>query len=111
MTPSAIMFNKTAKTWRKTVGAINEYSEKSYTWTARITVFKCALQPVSGKDAQTIEGQAILASHRLYCAYGTDILCEDRVECDSKLYLVKWVDNESNRNSHLKALLEQVTAN
>jgi len=110
--PSDIMLNKTAKVWRRTLDGSNEYGEKSSTWTETVTSFKCAFQTNSSSngEAQVIAGQMILATHILYCLIGTNIKGGDRVEIGSKLYEVKLVSNEAERDSHLKIYLNRITA-
>lgn len=108
--PSDVMLNKTAKCYRRVLGVVNEYGEKTSTWTTQVTSFKCAFQSKSGDNTQLIPGTAILADYVLYCLIETDIKSGDRVEYVSKLYEVKFVSNESERNSHLKVYLNRITA-
>lgn len=111
-TPSDIMLNKTFKVYRRSLGSVNEYGEKSTSWTTQVTTAKCAFQTNSSSDGQVqaIAGKMILASHILYCLIGTDIKGGDRVEINSKLYEVKLVSNEAERDSHLKIYLNRITA-
>lgn len=111
-TPSDAMLNKTAKCYRRALGAVNEYGEKATSWTTQVSSFKCAFQTNSSSngEAQAIGGLMILASHILYCLTTTDIKAGDRVEIASKLYEVKLVSNEAERDSHYKVYLNRITA-
>jgi hypothetical protein len=110
--PSDTMLNKTAKIYRRNSGSTNEYGESATSWTTQVASFKCAFQTNSSSngEAQVIAGKMILASHILYCLIGTDIKAGDRVEIISKLYEVKLVSNEAERDSHLKVYLNRITA-
>ena len=110
-TPSDIMLNKVAKCYRRALGALNEYGEKSSSWNTQVSSFKCAFQANSSSNGETqaIAGQMILASHILYCLITTDVKAGDRIEIGSKLYEVKLVSNEAERDSHLKIYLNRIT--
>jgi hypothetical protein len=110
--PSDKMLNKTGKVWRRTLDGSNEYGEKSSTWTEIVSSFKCAFQTNSSSngEAQAIAGKMILASHILYCLTTVNIKAGDRVEISSKLYDVKLVSNEAERDSHYKVYLNRITA-
>ena len=109
--PSDVMLNKTAKSYRRVAGTENEYGEPASSWTTQVASFKCAFQTNSSSngEAQVIAGKMILASHILYCLVGTDIKGGDRIEITSKLYEVKLVSNEAERDSHLKAYCNRIT--
>lgn len=110
--PSSVMLNKTAKSYRRVLGSKNEYGEASTSWSTQVSSFKCAFQTNSSSngEAQAIAGQMILASHILYCLSTVNIKAGDRIEITSKLYEVKLVSNEAERDSHLKIYLNRITA-
>ena len=109
--PSSNMLNKAAKVWRRQLGTVNEYGEKSSSWSTQVTTFKCAFQTntSSNGETQAVAGQMILASHILYCLSTIDVKAGDRIEISSKLYEVKLVSNEAERDSHLKVYLNRIT--
>jgi SPP1 family predicted phage head-tail adaptor len=110
--PSDKMLNKTGIVYRRSAGATNEYGEKATAWATQVASFKCALQTNSSSngEAQAIGGLMILATHILYCYSTTNIKAGDRVEVSSKLYDVKLVSNEAERDSHYKVYLNRITA-
>lgn len=110
--PSDKMLNKTGIVYRRSAGAENEYGEPATSWITQVASFKCAVQTNSSSngEAQAIGGLMILATHILYCLSTIDIKGGDRVGVGTKLYEVKLVSNEAERDSHYKVYLNRITA-
>ena len=102
-------FNKTGLLYKRTLGATNEYGEKS--WTETSSSISCALQPLARiEDGYVVinSGKSIRSTHTIYCAITVDIEEGDKVVIDGQTFRVLLVSDDAGRGNHLKVRVEEL---
>jgi len=108
MSLSSRLLNKTAKVYRKSRSAVNEFGERSFTLTESISSLQCAIQPLRESLEIKRAGKVYRITKAVYCNYRSDILPDDIIEIDNNQYLIVGILNDGGRDHHLKIFIVRV---
>ena len=72
------------------------------------TAFVCALETASGNERYAVGSENVLATHRLYCSAGVSISEQNRVQINSTIYTVVFVEDPMERAHHKEVILKAI---
>lgn len=101
----ATLSNLTATVQRKTISR-DGFGSSIESWGTSSTQ-KVAVQPVTGKEADSYSREEYSVTHKGYMAGSPDVVVGDRLLISSIKYLVRAALNTDMADHHLKLLLEQ----
>jgi len=107
MSISDRLLNKTAKIYTKSKDTVNEFGERSFTLTEKISSLKCAVQPLREVLEIKRAGKTYSITKVVYCNYRTDIEPDDIIEVDNKKYLIVAVLDDGGRQHHLRIYISE----
>ncbi|MFX0084281.1 MAG: hypothetical protein ACFFAU_01305 [Candidatus Hodarchaeota archaeon] len=101
------LLNCTVTRTAPTQGSENEYGEYVITYTGS-TSFNACIQLNKGSEEVQIGGKAIIAEYILYCKPSITIIEGDKVVYKNIGYRAILVDDECQREHHLKVFLKRI---
>lgn len=71
-------------------------------------MFMCALETAGGNERYAVGSETVLATHRIYCSADVSISEKNRVQIDSTIYTVVFVEDPMERAHHKEVILRTV---
>ena len=72
------------------------------------TAFVCALETMGGTERYMAGSENVVATHRIFCTVGLSITEANRVQIDSSIYTVVFVENPMEKQHHKEVILKAV---
>ena len=71
-------------------------------------MFVCALETAGGNERYAVGSEIVLATHRIYCTAGVSISEQNRVQIESAIYTVVFIEDPMERAHHKEVILRAV---
>ena len=104
------LFNRSVKTQRMTSAATSRSAAGNETWADNIEGIACSIQPLLAIEREAYAKVSPIATHKMYCVAGLDILPRDRMvdETDATLvYEIVAVEDQAGRNDVDRIILSR----
>ena len=87
--------------------SVNTVGTPIQAWTVQSSI-SALFAPGSGNQRITDGKSAFVATHRVYCAAGTDVTSKDRIAYGTQKYRIVSIKNPNSLSHHTEILCEEI---